>query len=217
MANETDDTDRILDAALDLAGERGWRQLTMGEIAAASNRSMAGLYRQFPSKHALLEALGRRVDMIMLDGGETEPEEPPRDRLFDVLMRRFDALNARRGGYLAILNDMERDPLLSLSQLPSLDRSMRWALDLAGMPVQGVVGEAKVRALGIVYALVLRVWMRDDSPDMSRTMAALDQRLSQAEQLANTVERPSRRRDGPDGGTAEGMAPGGSADAEEHA
>jgi len=47
---------------------------------------------------------------------------------------------------------------------------------------------------------VLRAWEQDDSPDLDRTMKALDQRLRQAEQWQNTFgrRRDERRAESPD-------------------
>ena len=71
---------------------------------------------------------------------------------------------------------------------------MRWTLEAAGLEPDGLLGLARIRVLGLLYLSVLRVWLRDDTPDMASTMKALDGRLSQLEQLANTFERGGRRR-----------------------
>ena len=69
---------------------------------------------------------------------------------------------------------------------------MRWMLEAAGMPPRGLIGEIKVRALGAIWLDVLRVWAKDDSPDLAQTMKSLDKRLGQAEQWANTFEHRRR-------------------------
>lgn len=181
--------DRIVKSALDLAAERGWRTLTLLDIAERSGLSLDELYRHFPGKSAILHGIGGMVDRAVLAGGPADLEEPPRDRLFEIMMRRFDTLATHREGVLAILGEMRMDPLTVLAHLPSLTLSMRWMLEAAAMPATGLLGEARVRALGLIYVLVLRVWMTDDSPDMATTMRELDSRLRQAEQLANTFGR----------------------------
>ena len=125
--------------------------------------------------------------------GPADPADSARDRLFDLLMRRFDALQAHRGGLTAIAGEMRRDPAGALTHLPQLERSMRWTLEAAGLQSDGLLGIARIRVLALLYLSVLRVWLRDDTPDMARTMKALDGRLAQLEQLANTFERRGRR------------------------
>ena len=197
MDERFEEHDRLVKAALGLVAEQGWRDLTLSSVATAADVPLAVLYRHFPTKTALLTGIWKMVDMTAL-AGESDPDEPARDRLFDVMMRRFDAMQEDREGFVALLRDLRFDPLGLVVQIPKAELSMRWVLEAAGMPVSGVMGELRVRGLTIVYLFALRAWMHDDSADMARTMKELDSRLRQAEQVANTVDRgPAafRRRD----------------------
>jgi AcrR family transcriptional regulator len=204
MPKKSDSVSNIIKTALDLAAERGWRDLTLAEISAGSGVALPELYRHFPSKSAILDGFARSVDEAMLADGPADPADTARDRLFDLLMRRFDALQVHRDGLNAIARELRRDPIGALSHLPQLERSMRWTLEAAGLDAGGLLGLARVRVLGLLYLSVLRVWQKDDTSDMARTMKALDGRLGQLEQLANTVERGGRRRRGPPTGEPAG-------------
>lgn len=193
MEQASEAEDRVIDAAMALAAEDGWRHLALSRIAAAAGVPLTDVYRHFPSKISVLAGLSRRIDRAVLAGGPCEDDDSVRDRIFDLLMRRFDALNAVRPGVVAVLKDLPQDPEAALCQLQALKRSMRWTLDLAGVPADGLAGQIRLRALGLVYLWVLRTWMQDDSADMAKTMAALDHRLSQAEQLAGTFRLVGRR------------------------
>ncbi len=193
MNTQADSSEQIVKAALDLAAERGWRTLTMTEIAARAGISLDELYWRTPGKPAILAAFDQMIDRAVLAGGSADPADKPRDRLFEVMMRRFDALSEYRAGVAALIRDLPADPVSALAELPRLNTAMQWTLEAAGIPATGLIGRLKVQALGVVYLLVLRVWLDDDSEDQSRTMAALDKRLQQAEQLANTFDRSPRR------------------------
>lgn len=192
--------DHLVKCALELAGTQGWRSVTLRDVAEKGEVSLDAVYRRFPDRMALLKGLGRMVDAAVLAGGQADMDEPPRDRLFDVLMQRFDVLSAYRDGVRSVLEDLRMDPVSALAELPELALSMRWMLEAAGIPSSGVFGAVKVRALAVLYLLVLRVWVNDDSPDMALTMKELDSRLRQAEQLANTFGRagPGRRQSRPE-------------------
>lgn len=192
MVKKAELPQHIVKAAMDLAAERGWLAVTMHDVAEAAGVSLADVYRHYPSKDALLAGLGRLVDETVLDRGEIEPDEPARDRLFEVLMSRFDALEPYKAGVVAVLGALRRDPSIGLMQALPLERSMRWMLEAAGMPPRGLIGEIKVRALAAIWLDVLRVWAKDDSPDLAQTMKSLDKRLGQAEQWANTFEHRRR-------------------------
>jgi AcrR family transcriptional regulator len=172
---------RIVDAALALAAREGWRSISLAAIAAEAGMTVLELYAVYRSKAAILEAFHRRVDAAALAGAEGEGDERPRDRLFDVIMRRFDALSAHKAAVAAITRDAAADPLVALCGVPALLNSMGWMLEAAGVSASGWVGRARVKLLLGIYLSVFRVWLADDSTDMTRTMAALDARLRKAE------------------------------------
>lgn len=58
----------LLQSAADLFAARGYHAVGIDDIGAAAGISGPGVYRHFPSKQALLEALCDRVMTTMLDG-----------------------------------------------------------------------------------------------------------------------------------------------------
>ncbi len=174
---------RAIEAALKLAAEKGWRGLALADIAEAAGLSLAELYALYPSKGAILGAFLRGVDREVL--AETEaPEGPAKDRLFDVLMRRFDKLEPHKAALERIGEDSVRDPLAVMAGLCRLERSMAAMLEAAGVSASGLGGMLKVKGLTAVYLRVLRVWFRDETADKSKTMASLDRGLGRAARLA---------------------------------
>jgi AcrR family transcriptional regulator len=167
--------DRLVDAALRLAERQGWRRTGLGEIAAEAGLPLDEAYTACPSKLALLARFHRRIDRAAL-AGTSAADEPARDRLFDALMRRFDALAPHREALRAILRDSTGDPAALLG-LPALLRSMGWMLERAGVSAAGWRGRFRAKLLAGLYVSVLRVFLDDDSADLARTMAALDRRL----------------------------------------
>jgi len=138
----------------------------------------------------VLDRLANRVDTAMeagLDEDATDPDIPVRDRLFEAMMLRFDALNRHRDGVRAVLRDLPRNPVSAIGALPVLGRSMARTLNAVGESTAPLFGPLRVKGLAVVWLATLRVWMTDDSPDMSATMKALDENLNRAEELANSL------------------------------
>ncbi len=180
-----DPGDKIIDAALALAADRGWRKLSLVDIAEAAGVPVVELYRQFPSKSAVLGAFLRRTDAAVLAGIEAQraaaaADETPRDRLFDVLMRRFDVLAPHKAGLKAMMRDLPADPMAALVTLPQLGRSFAWMLMAAGIRTDGVRGLVRVKVVVALWLATMRVWFGDSDPDQGRTMAALDKNLRRA-------------------------------------
>ncbi|MHA1570748.1 MAG: TetR/AcrR family transcriptional regulator, partial [Alphaproteobacteria bacterium] len=161
-------SDKIIDSALALAAERGWKKLSLLEIAAAADVSLPDLYQLYSSKSAILAGFSRRTDAIVLAGMEADGEngeETPQDRLFDVLMRRFDALAPYKAGVKAIARDLPADPMALLVTLPQLGRSFSWMLMAAGLRSDGVRGLVRVKMLLALWFATMRVWFGDDDPE----------------------------------------------------
>jgi AcrR family transcriptional regulator len=196
-SSSADPASHVIDVALTLAAEKGWRDLALADIAEAAGFSLAELYALYSSKAAILAAYSRSIDSAVLaevaapegDGAK----ESAKDRLFDLLMRRFDKLDAHKAGLLRIAEDTGRDPLSLVCSLARLDRSMAAMLEAAGIPAGGLGGLLRVKGLAAVYLAGLRAWFRDESADKAKTMAALDRALSRAERLASGFGRRKGR------------------------
>jgi AcrR family transcriptional regulator len=181
------DEDALVAALWRVIATHGWPGLTMGRLAAEAAVPMATLRDRFPSRLDPLILHGRRVDHAVLAGTIPGQGGAARDRLFDVLMRRLDAMQPHRAGILRFLRDMRRDPSLAVLLGPQLSLSMRWMLDAA--EIDGNGGRRRAMALGLVgvWLATVRAWAEDESEDLGPTMAALDRALDRAEQVARTL------------------------------
>lgn len=176
---------KIIESALALAAERGWDIVTLRDIAGHCGISLAEMFSHFEDKDDILVAFGKMMDRRVLEGaGKVDDEASARDRLFDILMDRYDILNEYRVGLVAVLESFKCDPKQAVISMPHLCKSMNWMLEAAGVKTNGIRGAVKVAGLTGVYLKVLSVWAEDESPDLSKTMAALDKALGRAEKIA---------------------------------
>jgi AcrR family transcriptional regulator len=180
---------RIVDALMELAAERRWEDITLSEIALRAGLSLADFRDHFPSKGAVLGAFARRIDRIVLEGTTDDlAGENAKERLFDVLMRRIDALKPYRDA-LQSISDWARGDLLGSAALNSVIlNSMRFMLEAAGIDSEGPVGTLKLQGLAIAWRRVLETWFEDDDPGLSATMAALDRELTRGDRLVARAE-----------------------------
>ena len=180
----------VLDTALDLIAEGGWFGFDLPDVAARAGIPLAEFSREYWTKTDLLTAFQRRIDAQVLAEAETDAaDETPRDRLFDVLMQRFDALQPYRPALTVLARDLPRDPASALAVARNMRRSMSWMAAAAGIRTDGLKGALVLKGLMVVWTVSAQTWLKDDSTDMSSTMAALDKALSQAESFATMVSR----------------------------
>ncbi|WP_421996527.1 TetR/AcrR family transcriptional regulator [Reyranella sp.] len=192
----TDTAEAAVDAFITLVAERGFVDVTLPDVAEAAGIGLADLHRVHADKVALTAAFMARVDGQVLGGTSTrrDPEETPRDRLFDVMMRRYDALRPYRETLRAIRRAATRDPLLAIAIGPALRRSMGAMLQAAGLPSEGLAGAVRENGLLAIHYAVSRTFDRDETEDLSKTMAALDSRLKVAERWSQLFEKYKRSR-----------------------
>ncbi|MEI2383638.1 TetR/AcrR family transcriptional regulator [Breoghania sp. JC706] len=183
----------ILDAFMGLVAERSWPDVTMAAVAERAGVKPSALRKVYDGRMAILADFYRRIDAEVLDGTEAElAEEPALDRLFDVLMRRLDALEPHKPALEAIYRAARTDPVFA-AELNSLAlTSLRWMLTAAGINAGGVRGLALTQALVVAYIKVMRVWFKDEDPGKARTMAALDRELKRGSDLLDRLDRAER-------------------------
>jgi len=192
----TDIKDRVIDATMALAAGRGWVHVTRADIAAEAGLSLADLYRLYPSKLSILSAFSRRSDAAVL-ARPAAADEPVRDRLFDLIMRRIDAMAPHKAALKSIAAGLPRDPAAALCYVPRFLGSMAWLTEAAGLDTSGLLGPLRVKAVAAVYLAALRAWFADESPDHAKTMAALDRALKRAEMVARSLPGFSRQEAAP--------------------
>ena len=178
---DTSQFDKALIAAVfQRAALVGWKQATLVDAARDAALDLSRVRLRFPGKRAVLARFGTAADQAMLAGSPTEGT--PRERLFDLLMLRFDQLQQYRDGVLALMQALPTEPATALLLYGATLRSMRWILDAAGVPSGGVTGALRVQGLAAVWAYALRAWQDDSGTDLPATMAAVDRGLDRAVQ-----------------------------------
>jgi ubiquinone biosynthesis protein COQ9 len=167
---------------LALVAKHGWQKITHAQIAKTAKISLTDLRQRYPNKKDFLAVISRDFDERI---SRKQPEgQDTRDKLFDLLMHRFDLLQQHRTGIIAIMQAMQQDPALACAMLKNIRRSMRSMLQTAENKQPSLRDELRVAGLGTVYLYALYVWQGDTSRDMAKTMAALDRGLGYAAMAA---------------------------------
>ncbi|HEY1961699.1 MAG TPA: hypothetical protein VGG69_04715 [Rhizomicrobium sp.] len=178
----------LADAALKLLAKSNWSDLTLMQVSRAARVEAGILQGVSPNKPALL---GLILDWI---GGEvakryqrdTESEDA-RDRLLDVTLTWFEALNAHKAAVRALYDGLRRDPFTLVAARTEIIGAAEWLLTLAEADT-GPALPVRALALGGVIARAIPVWLEDDAA-MTKTMARLDGDLRRATDLFGRLRR----------------------------
>ena len=184
---------RIVEALMELAGERAFAEITITEIAARANVTLAEFRDCFPSKGAVVAGWSRMIDSKVLEANNADlAGEPAKERLFDVLMRRLDAMAPYRAGLESVIHWVRRDPAAALALNQVAVNSMRFMLEAAGIDNEGPLGAVKTQGLVVAWTRIVSVWLADDKPGLDATMAALDRELTRGGQFVARAEDVGR-------------------------
>jgi ubiquinone biosynthesis protein COQ9 len=189
MSNET--RDRIVDAALRLAADKPWQEITLANIAEASGVTLAEIAAHVSGKPQILEAFARRMDSQLLASLASDPVEgDAHDRLFDIMLRRFELLAPHKAAIANIAKAPADGPVEWLNLLASSLVTQGWLLTAADIKLSGLTGDVAKLGLAKIGADTLRIWLKDDDAGLARTMAALDRKLRDGETLMKRLETP---------------------------
>ncbi len=180
--------ERILEAFMTLLAEQPIERIGLNEIAERAGVTLADLRGEFGSPLAVLAAHVKELDRKVLAEIDADmEEESPRERLFDVLMRRLELLSPHREAVRSLLRSTRRDPPLALALNSMAVRSQQWMLTAAGIGAAGPKGMVRAQGLALLFANVLRTWV-DDDDDNTHTLAALDRELARGQRFAGLLD-----------------------------
>ena len=181
--------DRIIAALMALVAERSIEEIGFADIAGRAGVSLAELRQEFGSKLAIVAAYVKDIDRKVLAGGDADlAEESPRERLFDVLMRRIEALAPHRAAIRSLMRSARRHVGLALALNSLAVRSQQWMLTAANIDGTGPRGWLRAQGVAFLYARVLRTFVEDEDPGLARTMAALDRALGRSQRWSGHLD-----------------------------
>jgi AcrR family transcriptional regulator len=181
--------DKAVDAFMTLLATRRFESIGLAEVAGQAGIKLSELRAEFGSTLAILAAHIKQIDRVVLAGTDAiMADEPPRERLFDVLMRRLDALAPYKQAVRSVMCSARRNPGLAFALNAMAVRSQHWMLEGAGIRASGPRGALRAQGAALMFARVLSVWIDDEDQALDRTMAALDRGLVSAERWAGFLD-----------------------------
>jgi len=184
----TTEREKIVAALLALLAEKPFEAIDFADIAGRAGVSLSQLRGEFSSTLAIVAAFLKATDRAVLAEDLSDMlEEPLRERLFDILMRRLEALAPHREAIRSLLNSARRNPPLALALNGLAVRSQQWMLTAAGIRSSGPRGILRAQGLAMLFSSVLRTWIHDQDPGQARTMATLDRALARGQRFAGLL------------------------------
>jgi AcrR family transcriptional regulator len=176
--------DRIVDAALELAEERGWANVRLYQVAERADVPLARIGAEFRDQDAVANAwFARALAAIERIPPEALAGQCAAERLHLVVMHWFDALASHREvtGKMLRAKLYPSHPQHWVPLIFDLSRLIHWFLDAARIASTGRARQMAEIGLTAIFLLSLRVWLSDESADSERTRLYLYRRLHAAD------------------------------------
>lgn len=179
------------EAALALCAEKSWVDVGLLSLCQEAGQSLSACAEAGITRFTVAEYLDQKLDRAMLEAvADIEAEAPSRDRLFDVIMARFDAMQDQRAAWVSILEADSQEPAASFARAARRLRTAAWALEAIGISTDSLKATARVMGLARRLRKIEALWLKDDA-DLSKTMAGLDQTLRESEDWLDRGEKLS--------------------------
>ena len=179
------------EAALALCAEKSWVDVGLLSLCQEAGQSLSACAEAGITRFSVAEYLDQKLDRAMLEAvADIEAEAPSRDRLFDVIMARFDAMQDQRAAWVSILEADAQEPAASFARAARRLRTAAWALEAIGISTDSLKATARVIGLARRLRKIEALWLKDDA-DLSKTMAGLDQTLRESEDWLDRGEKLS--------------------------
>jgi AcrR family transcriptional regulator len=191
---------RIVDSLMALAAEKAWHDISLADVATRAELPLATIRSAYAGRRGILADFVARIDARLLDEaerdratdegiGDGDAEQPARDRLLDVIMRRLDLLAPHKQAVRRLSRSARCDPALAACLARIGLSAQPWTLAAAGIEASSPLGKLRAGGLALVMARVVPIWLDDDEPGLGRTMAALDRTLARGEAMLDRVEK----------------------------
>lgn len=165
--------------------QQGLQGLTAESLIAKHPNDALEIYQKLSSPHDCLIYLWQEIDEKVLK--KHDPLLKGHDELFDMIMNYLEALSNKKLAVRRLIDDLYCSPSVVVSLHM---HAVKWAegiLSLCGARQSGLTSLIIRYGFLAFFVYCVEKWLADDTPDMSKTMAAIDGALNQIETFKSYV------------------------------
>ena len=180
---------KLAKTALQLLKDESWSSLTMKKLFKKSRISQLDAYSVIKEKKDIILLINNYFDIETIKNIKKIENSSKKDKIFESMMLRFEVLNKHRIAVIKLFNQIIKKPDLIIFFSPIILKSLNIILESADTSTDGIIGNLKIEYLVITYIIVFIVWMKDETPELEKTMVALDKHLNRGDYIMNFVKK----------------------------
>ena len=169
----------IAKKTLNLLKKKSWNKISLSEIYKSK--------KNFPikNKDELLTNINRYFDFLLKKNLSSLEESSKKDMLFEVLMARLDILNLHRKSIKNLIKYFYSNPKDFVKLLPSFVETIILIASISNININGIKGIPKIKAIFLLYVLIIYTWNNDETESLEKTMTTLDKYLVNLNKFTN--------------------------------
>lgn len=180
---------KLSKACLALLKSKPWSKINIETICDKANVNPSLAFSVAKDKKDILFIINDYLDREIYMNIQEIENSTNHDKIFEILMTRFEIYNKHRLAIIKLFNYIVKKPDLIIFLIPIITKSLTTVLEFSNIVSDGILGKLKVEGLLIIYLSIFLVWKNDESNELDKTMAAIDNHLNKAEVFVNLFER----------------------------
>ena len=179
----------ILDKIFSNIARDGWTKFSLLQFSKNQKIPIQDLKSLFRNKDHVLERFSKMIDYKVESNIDVEEMKSTsnKDNLFELIMLRLEAMQTYKVALRNILSSAKEQPIILKKLSKNIINSLDFYLELSSYYDDTPVDFLKKNAIFFIYSLTFRVWLNDESDDLSKTMAELDNFLSMADKANEKI------------------------------
>ena len=180
---------KIIEESFLFIDKIGWKEFSIERFAEENNYKTSEVKNFISNKNDLLIEFSKMIDeKVELNINIEEFENSDvKDNIFELIMMRFDAMTPFKGGLKKIINEI-KSPIILKEISQNILVSIGFYLEFSNAYDDTIFDVIKKKSLFLIYSYCFKVWLNDDSKELSKTMSELDRLLNYAEKFSKKAK-----------------------------
>lgn len=188
--NSQDIKFELIDRSFMIIDKDGWEEFSFKKLANEKKIDVSKINQFFGSKKQLLKEFSKMIDLRVekeFDFKSLE-DSSTKDNLFELIMLRLDYMQPYKNSLKKIIVSISKSPSMLKSVSENVSDSLDFYLELTKAYDSSYFDLFKKKTILLIYSYIFKVWLDDNSEELSRTMSELDKVLSLSEKVANRIK-----------------------------
>lgn len=180
---------KIIEESFLFIEKNSWERFSIEKFATLNKYKIMEVKNFIDNKNQLLFEFSKMIDDKVEENIDTDEFENStiKDNIFELIMMRFDVMTPFKGGLKKIINEI-KNPIILKKISHNIMESMDFYLEFSNAYDDSIFDIIKKKSLFLIYSYCFKVWLEDDSEELSKTMSELDRLLNYSEKFSRKAK-----------------------------